>query len=147
MTRRNRRQFLQQSVSGMVGASVIGAGASALSQDKVAGANRRVRVGLIGCGGMGTGDLRDMLKSGAECVALCDVDDDQVAKVRATIDKTFNQKPALATRDFRRVLERKDIDAVIVGTPDHWHALQTVMACEAGKDVYVEKARSARFAW
>jgi predicted dehydrogenase len=155
MTRRNRRQFLQQSVSGVVGASVLGATAAstaasapaaasstALSQDKVAGANRRIRVGLIGCGGMGSGDLRDMLKSGAECVALCDVDDEQVAKVRASIDKTFNQKPALATRDFRRVLERKDIDAVIVGTPDHWHALPTVMACEAGKDVYVEKPLS-----
>jgi len=105
----------------------------------VAGANKRVRVGLIGCGGMGSGDLRDMLKSGAECVALCDVDDDQVAKLRQSIDKNFNQKPDLATRDFRRVLDRKDIDAVIVATPDHWHALPTVMACEAGKDVYVEK--------
>jgi predicted dehydrogenase len=156
MTRRNRRQFLQQSVSGVVGASVIGASASAsaaassgagapstaLSQDKVAGANRRIRVGLIGCGGMGAGDLRDMLKSGAECVALCDVDNDQIAKVQATIDKTFNQKPSLVTMDFRKVLDRKDIDAVIVGTPDHWHALPTVMACEAGKDVYVEKPLS-----
>src|SRR5688500_16542146 len=105
MNRRNRRQFLQQSVSGVVGASIVGAtaasaapgaGASstALSQDKVAGANRRIRVALIGCGGMGSSDLRDMLKSGAEAVALCDVDDEQVAKVRASIDKNFNQKPA-----------------------------------------------------
>ncbi len=113
-----------------------------MSQDRVAGANRRIRVGLIGCGGMGSGDLRDMLKSGCECVALCDVDNDQVAKLRASIDKTFNQKPALITQDFRQVLDRKDIDAVIVGTPDHWHALPTVMACEAGKDVYVEKPLS-----
>ena len=142
MANKNRRQFLQQSVTGVVAATVASAGTrslSAASQDRVAGANKRVRVGLIGCGGMGSGDLRDMLKSGAECVALCDVDDDQVAKLRQSIDKTFNQKPDLATRDFRRVLDRKDIDAVIVATPDHWHALPTVMACEAGKDVYVEK--------
>jgi predicted dehydrogenase len=151
MKKRTRRGFLRESVAGVMGAGVVAAttsgtrastGSTALSQDRVAGANRRVRVGLIGCGGMGSGDLRDMLKSGAECVALCDVDDAQSEKVRQTIDKTFNQRPDLVTRDFRRVVDRKDIDAVIVATPDHWHALPTVMACLAGKDVYVEKPLS-----
>ncbi len=145
MTSRSRRSFLKT-----VGAlSVTGAtlprratARTARSQDRVAGANRRVRVGLIGCGGMGTGDLRDMLRSGAECVALCDVDDAQSAEVREFIGRDFSQTPDLVTRDFRRVLERADIDAVIVATPDHWHALPTVMACEAGKDVYVEKPLS-----
>lgn len=152
-TNRNRRKFLRDSVgvigAGAAGASLLGAKVSAagatadaLSQDRVAGANRRVRVGLIGCGGMGSGDLRDMLKSGAQLVALCDVDDAQVTKLASSVDKQFNQKPELTTRDFRRVLDRKDIDAVIVATPDHWHALPTVMACQAGKDVYVEKPLS-----
>ena len=115
---------------------------SAQSQSRVTGANRRVRVGLIGCGGMGNTDLRDFLRSGAQCVALCDVDDAQVAKTRATIQKTFDQTPEVATRDFRRVLDRQDIDAVIVATPDHWHALPTIQAVQAGKDVYVEKPLS-----
>src|SRR6266540_4054628 len=98
MADRNRRRFLQQSVAGVVGAGVASLGATgmaaptAASQDKIGGANRRIRVGLIGCGGMGTGDLRDMLKQGAECVALCDVDDDQTQKVRQGIDRTFSQK-------------------------------------------------------
>jgi predicted dehydrogenase len=147
MRRHDRRTFLQQSAAGLAGVAASGSETGALpttarSQDRVQGANRRVRVGLIGCGGMGNADLRDMLRSGAECVALCDVDDDQTAKTRATIDKNYNQKPDLSTRDFRRVLDRKDIDAVIVATPDHWHALPTVLACQAGKDVYVEKPLS-----
>jgi predicted dehydrogenase len=83
-----------------------------------------------------------MLRSGAQLVALCDVDDEQGARARDTMAKAFNQSPELVTRDFRRVLDRKDVDAVIVATPDHWHALPTVMACEAGKDVYVEKPLS-----
>ncbi len=148
MPSRTRRRFLRQSAAGLAAAGLASvpagatAGPSALSQDRVAGSNRRVRVGLIGCGGMGTSDLRSMLRSGAHLVALCDVDDEQSAKARENFSKTFNQSPELVTRDFRRVLDRKDIDAVIVATPDHWHALPTVMACQAGKDVYVEKPLS-----
>jgi len=146
MTARSRRSFLKNTVGALFVAEAAvprpATAWTAQSQDRVPGANRRVRVGLIGCGGMGTGDLRDMLRSGAQCVALCDVDDAQSAKVRELVGRDFSQTPALVTRDFRRVLDRSDIDAVIVATPDHWHALPTVMACEAGKDVYVEKPLS-----
>ena len=92
---------------------------------------------------MGQHDLRDHLKLGCQVVALCDVDDAQVAKAKA-VDREGLRADARSwtTRDFRQVLDRKDIDAVIVGTPDHWHALPTLMACEAGKDVYVEKPLS-----
>jgi predicted dehydrogenase len=145
VTERSRRTFLKQSVTGLAAAGLApsaGASVSAASQDRVAGASRRVRVALIGCGGMGQHDLRDHLKLGCQVVALCDVDDAQVAKTRAWVSKDYSHAPELETRDFRKVLDRKDIDAVIVGTPDHWHALPTLMACEAGKDVYVEKPLS-----
>ena len=135
---------MQQSVAGLAGAASVSLprSVSAQSQSQVSGANRRIRVGLIGCGGMGTGDLRQSLRLGAQVVALCDVDDTQSAKVKELVGRDFSQTPELVTRDLRRVLDRRDIDAVIVGTPDHWHALATVMACQAGKDVYVEKPLS-----
>jgi predicted dehydrogenase len=146
MAGRSRREFIQDTTGAVVGAALASsaprAAASAASQDRIPGANRRVRVGLIGCGGMGNSDLRAMLRLGAQLVALCDVDDDQTAKTRESVEKNFQQTPDLMTRDCRRVLDRQDIDAVIVATPDHWHALPTVLACQAGKDVYVEKPLS-----
>lgn len=147
MTDFKRRKFLRDSAAGLTGAGLASFTANAAAQNQVAGANRRLRVGLIGCGGQGTSDLRAMLRAGnVECVALCDVDDEQTAKTRQLVETQFKQKPDLFTRDFRRVLDRKDIDLVIVGTPDHWHALPTVMACQAGKDVYVEKPLSLTIA-
>ena len=142
----SRRRFLRDSIGlGATSAVLSGASASASSADQVAGANDRIRIALIGCGGMGRGDLRDFLKlPGVQCVALCDVDDAQaqVAQKDVLDADAVKQKPELVTRDFRRVLDRKDIDAVIVATPDHWHALPTILACQAGKDVYVEKPLS-----
>lgn len=106
----------------------------------VVGANDRIRLGLIGCGGGGRRDLRALLRAGnTEAVALCDVDMSQIEKTQESVVAGFKQKADLQTQDFRRVLDRNDIDAVIVATPDHWHALPTVEACKAGKDVYVEK--------
>src|SRR5688572_8524742 len=145
MTRRSRRTFLKHAAAGAAGGVLAVApvrAQTASSQDRVAGANRRLRIALIGCGGQGSGVLRNALTLGAQCVALCDVDDEQTAKTADSIKRSFEQTAELTTRDFRRVLDRQDVDAVIVGTPDHWHALPTVMACQAGKDVYVEKPLS-----
>ncbi|HXG65257.1 MAG TPA: Gfo/Idh/MocA family oxidoreductase, partial [Blastocatellia bacterium] len=150
MTKRTRREFLQESITaGVAGAGLTAlAGASVMAQNassqaNVAGANDRIRVGLIGCGGMGRGNLRAMLRAGkVECAALCDVDDEQSGKAAALVEEQGGQRPRLIVRDFRRLLDDKEIDAVIVGTPDHWHALPTIMACQAGKDVYVEKPLS-----
>jgi len=149
MQPKNRREFLQDSaaIGAAAGLSVLRperlAAQSAASAARVPGSNDRIRVGLIGCGGMGQTDLRDFLKNPrVQCIALCDVDDSQSAATRAWVTQQDGQNPDLITRDFRSVLDRKDIDAVIVGTPDHWHALPTILACQAGKDVYVEKPLS-----
>src|SRR5262245_27393012 len=148
MKGRSRRQFLKESfaASAVAGASVIGSkapvAANTSPQARIIGANDRIRFGLIGCGGMGRSDLRDFMQvKNVECAALCDVDDAQSAEA-GRLTQQGSQNPGLITRDFRRVLEQRDIDAVIVATPDHWHALPTIMACQAGKDVYVEKPLS-----
>jgi predicted homoserine dehydrogenase-like protein len=119
MAHRSRRTFLKASVASAAGAGLAASRAlnlTAASQDRVEGASRRIRVGLIGCGGMGVNDLRAMLRSGVQCVALCDVDDEQSARARESVSKDFNQTVEFVTRDFRRVLDRTDVDAVIVGT-------------------------------
>ncbi len=139
-----RRNFLKQS-AGLAGlAAVKPAAASAASYANIVGANDRIRAGLIGCGGMGSGDLSDFLKiKNTQCAALCDVDESHIAQAaKNVLEPAGNPAPALTTQDFRRVLDMKDVDAVIVGTPDHWHALPTILACQAGKDVYVEKPLS-----
>ena len=101
----------------------------------VAAANDKIGVAVIGCGGMGRSDLVDFQKQPeVEIRAVCDV----FRPNAETAAGLVNGKPDILS-DFRRVLDRKDIDVVIVATPDHWHPLIMVQACEAGKDVYVEK--------
>ena len=99
------------------------------------GANERIVVGVIGTGGQGRSNMSAFLRNKeVEGAALCDVNEAQLKRALALLEK----KPETC-RDFRRLLERKDLDVVIVATPDHWHALQTIYACQAGKDVYGEK--------
>jgi predicted dehydrogenase len=124
----HRRQFLR-------GVGPGAALATALSADRVRGANERVRVGLIGCGGRGMAVARLMARvPDVAFVAACDVYDRNAAAA-----KEWAGGDCQSYRDFRRVLDRQDVDAVLVATPDHWHAIPTVLACQAGKDVYVEK--------
>jgi predicted dehydrogenase len=105
----------------------------------ILGANDRVTVALIGARNMGWYNLEDILKQeNVECLTLCDVDDSVLAGKAAALQQMGKKKPLLV-KDYRKVLEDPDIDAVIIGTPDHWHCLPAVEACEAGKHVYVEK--------
>jgi len=100
----------------------------------VAAPNDKISVGVIGCGGMGRADLVDFSKQPDVGIrAVCDV-----YRPSAEGAAQMAGKPDVVT-DYRRILDRKDIDAVIVATPDHWHPLIAIQACEAGKDVYVEK--------
>jgi len=101
---------------------------------KVLGANDRVRVGVIGTGRQGTSNLKAFQKHGAEIAAVCDVYAPNLEKGKAAAGEG-----AVTHTDFRRLLDDKTIDVVINATPDHWHALPVVMACQAGKDVFVEK--------
>jgi predicted dehydrogenase len=110
------------------GAALV-AGFPTIVPSRAFGANERIVYGHIGVGGMGSSHI-----VADSCAALCDVDAGHLAAAAARV----SGKPLL-TDDYRRVLERKDIDAVTIGTPDHWHALMAVHACQAGKDVYSEK--------
>jgi len=101
--------------------------------------NDKITLGVIGCGGMGPVNMYTLMgKPEVEIAALCDVDAAHLHPHAANIAKKYGKKPALYT-DFRKLLERKDIQAVIISTPDHWHALPVIYACEAGKDIYCEK--------
>jgi predicted dehydrogenase len=143
----NRRKFLKsatQLAAGFGLASMPHAGiAHNFLQEQRArssfSANETIRVGLIGCNSMGWADLSSLLKhNGVECIGLCDVDSNVLNRRAAELEKKMGKKPQLYS-DYRILLENKDLDAVIIGTPDHWHCLQMIHACEAGKDVYVEK--------
>lgn len=109
------------------------------SMRKKVGANDQINAGLIGCNGMGFSNLVSLLKiSEVNVVAFCDVDQKVLERRTADLQKAGVKKPKWY-KDYRKLLENKDIDFVIIGTPDHWHCLQTTDALEAGKDVYCEK--------
>jgi len=119
----NRRQFAGLALA-----------ATPLAQKAVA-ANDRIRMGFIGVGTMGTADLTDMLRTGQiEVVAIADPYQPHLDEALGLTDGK-----AKGYKDFRHLLDHKEIDAVGIATPDHWHAIPMIMACEAGKDVYVEK--------
>jgi predicted dehydrogenase len=110
------------------------AGAGLLAAQNVS-PNNRVRIALIGAGGQGSGDTRNSLNvGGVELAAVADIYDGRLKRAREVWgDQLFT------TRDYREVLARKDVDAIIVGTPDHWHSTIAIDAMNAGKDVYCEK--------
>ncbi len=98
-----------------------------------------MRVGVLGIGGRGPSHLNGYSKlDNVEIVAICDIDDAHIAKGLAQLDKLGKPKPE-TYKDIRKLLEDKSIDAISIATPNHWHTLMTVWACQAGKDVYVEK--------
>ena len=134
-TQINRRTFTQQTAAGAL-ATIAGAGPSVL------GSNERIRLGFIGLGNRGD-ELLDAFAphKDAEIVALCDVYEPYLQAAQKKVGPR-----AKLFHDFRKLLDQKDIDAVVVATPDHWHALQFIAACRAGKDVYVEKPASLTIA-
>jgi predicted dehydrogenase len=136
MPQLSRREFLNKSTLALAAAPIL---LPRITRAEDVGANNKIRLGVIGSGDRGQYVLGYFLKNPeVDCVIACDVDDVRSAKTAEAVEKLRGKRPDTC-RDFRRVLDRKDIDAVLVATPDHWHALPTVHACQAGKDVYVEK--------
>ena len=145
-----RRTFVKQASTVAAGITLSG-NLSAPVIDPVLGANDKIRMGFIGVGNRGTQLLnRFMQNKDVDVVALCDVFEPYILRDASQIDKRITSSgriPELKPlddrvrryRDFRKLLEQKDIDAVCIATPDHWHAIQTIAAIDAGKDVYVEK--------
>ncbi len=139
MSRTSRRDFLKASsaataalaLPSIVPASVLGADAP----------SKRITIGFIGTGDHGTGwNLHFYLKlAEAKIVMVCDVDGFRMRKAKAMVDAQYDNEDCAMSKDFRDVLARKDIDAVMISTPDHWHTLISVMAARAGKDVQCEK--------
>ena len=128
----DRRNFIKSATAGAVAAGLTLRGASASA--RILGANDRIVAGFIGTGRMGEGNLKDFIKqSNVDAAIVCDVYAPNLEKAGVIAPR------AAKVTDFRRLLDRKEIDVVVIATPDHWHALPMVMACQAGKDVYVEK--------
>jgi predicted dehydrogenase len=140
----NRRGFM--GTSGRLAGGAAGAAAwSALhpavrtARGEAVAPSETIRVALIGCGGMGNYDLDDFMRAPeVRMVALCDVDQRHLNRTAEKVEKKAGKKPMTCV-DFHQVLEMKDLDAVIIGTPDHWHAIPFINACMAGKDIYCEK--------
>ncbi len=129
----SRRRFLKATAATALPAWYLAQEAGAAPQDaKSKSPGEQIRTALVGCGGQGRGDARNSKRFG-EVVAFCDVDEAHLAKAQ----KDFPDAEGYG--DFRKLLERKDIDAVICGTVDHWHTLVSMAAMKAGKDIYCEK--------
>ena len=149
-----RREFISKAAVSTIGISV---GLQALvsgATNRVFGANDRIRMGFIGIGNRGS-QLMNIFMNNQDCevAALCDIYEPYTRRDRSLVDpryfagvpsmgEKFSKQPKIYN-DYRKLLEDKDIDAVCIATPDHWHALQTVHAIQAGKDVYVEKPLTA----
>jgi predicted dehydrogenase len=130
-----RRAFLAQTSTAALGTATIAWPASL----QAAGANDRIILGMIGPGGHGAGLLKSFAsQKDAEVAYVCDADANRLEAAMKSVEAATGKRP-VAVKDMRRVFENKAVDAVVVATPDHWHAPATLLACEAGKHVYVEK--------
>jgi predicted dehydrogenase len=139
----DRRRFLQNSATLIAGTTILSSldnSAFAIFKNKVS-PNDQLNIGAIGINGMGWSNLTAAIKiPGVNVVALCDVDKNVLDKRMGDLAKLNVDASKVKTySDYKKLLEQKDIDAVIIGTPDHWHALIMIHACEAGKHVFVEK--------
>jgi len=137
----SRREFLKRSAAAVTAPYVLTS--AALGAAGRPAASDRIVMGAIGVGGRGTGNMKAFLGSPeVQVVAVCDVFEDRRRRAKATVDQAYGSADCAAYNDFRDLVTRSDLDAVCIGTPDHWHAIPTIWACREGKDVYCEKPLS-----
>jgi len=133
-----RRRFLKTMTTAVAAPCIIRS--SALGGEGRPPASERIVMGTIGTGGQGTGDMGGFMGFGeVQMVAVCDPVPDHRENAKKRVDQRYSNQDCVAYNDFRELLGRQDIDAVLIGTPDHWHAIISIAACEHGKDVYCEK--------
>lgn len=134
MTSVSRRNFVKQTstVAGL-------AAAYSIQPPNVLGANERVNIGSIGLNGMGMSDTNDFISTDrTNIVALCDIDSDVLDNRVGEVEQKQDKKPK-SYSNYRNLIANKDVDAIVIGTPDHWHAVIAIEAMQAGKDLYIEK--------
>jgi predicted dehydrogenase len=137
-----RRHFLKQTTGFALSSAALPSivPASVLGKDGAVAPSNRIAVGCIGVGPQGQGDMSGFLnQKDAQVVAVCDVKTEQLEQAKAAVNGRYQNKDCATYGDFRELLARKDIDACLVATPDHWHVLVGIAAVRAGKDIYVEK--------
>lgn len=138
-----RRRFLSAAAgaAGTLAAAPYFVPAAALGGEGKTPPSERITIGFIGTGSHGIHwNLRAYLSQpDAQVVAVCDVDSNHLAEAKAKVDERYQNHDCATTKDFREILARPDIDAVMISTPDHWHVLMSVLAVQAGKDVQCEK--------
>jgi predicted dehydrogenase len=144
----SRRSFLKTAAKGAVIASVAPSVLNAeaavpeILPEGAKGANDRIRIAVLGVNGRGVNHYEEIMKlaptANVDVVVLCDPDMDVLQKRAGEFEQKYGKK-VMIMQDFRKAYDDKNIDAVTIATPNHWHALQTIWACQAGKDVYVEK--------
>jgi len=135
----NRREFIKSTARTGAGLAALGGISFLTHPQRVFGANDRVRVAVVGVHGQGWAHVHQYSKMpDVEIAALCDVDDNVTNQRLSEMEKMGIRKPATFV-DLRKLLDDKSIDAISIATPNHWHSLQAIWGCQAGKDVYVEK--------
>lgn len=138
----NNKNNLRVTRRTFLGTAAVAMGSSPAIVSGIGQSADRVRLGMIGVGGMGTDRLKGFLKhNDVEISAVCDVDETHRDRAAAIVEESRGAKPK-SFNDFRHLLEIEEIDAVAVVTPDHWHSIPVIQACQAGKDVFVEKPLS-----
>jgi predicted dehydrogenase len=143
-----RRELLKQSAAGVVLAAPWFVPAAALGRAGKPAASERITLGVIGIGPRGTYDLKGMLTlPDVQCVAVCDVQASRREAAKKLVDEHYKTRDCAAYRDFRELLGRSDVDAVLIATGDRWHAPASILAAQKGKDVYSEKPCGLTVAW
>ena len=136
MKRLSRRNFLKAGSLATLAATI---GFPTIIPSKAFGANDKIVMAAIGLGGQGLHDMRSLMASDkTRFVAVCEVDTDRLENAVNVVNEHYNNKDCKRYGDFREIIARKDIDAVTVTTPDHWHAIISVAAAKAGNHIYFD---------